>query len=268
MTNIEDLVQTHRYPITDPDGAGARLIEHCLQQLNESAICCLPNFLQPDALRDMQTEALSRAGDAHWIERNRSAYSWLDPAQFPEGHAVRTPTSHRYGTITRDRFAETGSLLNLFKSDVLTDFIRRCMGTHSLYRVECPHLSVNVKLMDSGACLGWHFDTNDGAVSLLLQAAQAGGNYEYIPYIRSSENENYEQVSDCLAGESAGSVMRPTLRPGTLCLFKGNRSLHRVTQVAQGDPDRLIALFSYDEQPGRRFSDRTVATVLGKLPQL
>ena len=266
MTTLDTLVDLKRYPLDDPNGAGSELIRNCRAQLDESAICCLPNFLRPDTLKKMRAEAVSQAAHAHWIERDRSAYSWVDPNDFPNGHAVRIHVPHRYGTITRDRFTEHGDLLRLFKSDALTEILRRCIGFESLPRVECPYLSLNVKVMDANSQLGWHFDTNDGAVSLLLQAPTAGGRYEYVPYIRSAADENYPQVSPCLTGESHAPVLRPDLEAGTLCLFKGNRSLHRVTQVTQGNPDRFIALFSYDEQPGRRFTDRTITTVLGSAP--
>ena len=73
---------------------------------------------------------------------------------------------------------------------------------------------------------GWHFDDNEFVISLLLQKPAQGGEFEYVPMIRSD--------------------------PGTLALFRGTRSLHRVSPVGQG-PTRLIALLSYDARPGMVF---------------
>ena len=42
------------------------------------------------------------------------------------------------------------------------------------------------------------------------------------------------------------------MRPGTLALFRGTHSLHRVSPVVEG-PTRLIALLSFDRQPGMVF---------------
>jgi hypothetical protein len=39
---------------------------------------------------------------------------------------------------------------------------------------------------------------------------------------------------------------------GTLALFRGRRSVHRVSPVS-GDRDRLIALLSFDSRPGMMF---------------
>ena len=83
-------------------------------------------------------------------------------------------SSHRLGSITRDRFDESGALLRLFACPALTEFVRRVLDVEQLYPVACPYLSMNVKVMPHGSLHGWHFDTNDGAVSLLLRNAREG----------------------------------------------------------------------------------------------
>ncbi len=260
------LVDLERYPVTDPHGAGAALVAECRRQLDASALCCLEGFLRPQALRDMRGEAVRAQPAARWKESERTAYSWRDLSHLPAQHPQRTLARHRIGTVTRDQLAADSALLALYTDDRLTEFVRRCLGFSTLHRVECPYLSLNLKVMDEGGCLGWHFDTNDGAVSLLLQSAREGGEYEYVPYIRSDDDENPAAVASVMKGEANRRVLRPGIRPGTFCLFKGNRSLHRVTEVRRGAPDRLIALFSYDERPGVRFSERTLETVLGFVP--
>ena len=44
------------------------------------------------------------------------------------------------------------------------------------------------------------------------------------------------------------------IEAGTLNVFKGKNTAHRVTPV-EGDADRIIAVFSYYEQPGVMFSE-------------
>jgi hypothetical protein len=41
---------------------------------------------------------------------------------------------------------------------------------------------------------------------------------------------------------------------GTLALFNGHRSLHRVTPI-DAAPDRIMLVLSYDSKPGQVFSD-------------
>jgi hypothetical protein len=99
-------------------------------------------------------------------------------------------------------------------------------------------------------------------VSLLLQSAERGGAFEYAPNIRSEEDENYEGVARMLDGDAAlkktGAIM-----PGCLALFRGRRSLHRVTEV-EGSRPRLIALFSYDRKPGMMFRPEVHLRALGR----
>ena len=61
-------------------------------------------------------------------------------------------------------------------------------------------------------------------------------------------------------------MRRVELAPGSFCLFKGRRSLHRVSEVTRGSPDRLLAVFSYHSIDGHRYFESTVKSVLGRLP--
>jgi hypothetical protein len=46
-------------------------------------------------------------------------------------------------------------------------------------------------------------------------------------------------------------VMRLPMTPGTLLIFAGRHSLHRVSPIA-GRTERLVALLGYDTKPGTR----------------
>ena len=263
---LAELIDVERYPIDDPEGAGAELIARCRRDLDESALCCLPGFVTAGALNSVKEEILAHQGEAYWTESERTLYSWRDLSALPADHAARITSPHRLASVTRDKFATDSVLNHLFELDELTDFVRRCLGMETLYRVECPYLSMNIKVMQKGAQHGWHFDTNDGAVSLLVQTASEGGHYEYVPYIRSEQDENYERVARVVRGEDDG-VVRVDISPGTFCLFEGRRSMHRVSPVTCGEPDRLIALFAYDRDPGLIYNENTLRTVLGRLPE-
>ena len=108
--------------------------------------------------------------------------------------------------------------------------------------------------------MAWHYDTNDGVVSLLLQTPDEGGDFEYVPYLREENDEHYDAVADVFAGCST-RVQQPRMKPGSLLLFKGRRSLHRVSAVGRTEKPRLIALMSYDRQPGMVFPEATVRAI-------
>jgi hypothetical protein len=87
----------------------------------------------------------------------------------------------------------------------------------------------------------------------MLQRSSQGGAFEYVPHIRSSIEPNFPRVQRLLEGDRTG-VITLDLAPGTLALFEGRYSIHRVSPIAGSDP-RLIALFGYDTKPGTMSSD-------------
>lgn len=77
--------------------------------------------------------------------------------------------------------------------------------------------------------------------------AEAGGDFLYVPLVRSPDDENYEGVRKVLSAET-----RPTripMTPGTLLLFEGRYSIHCVSPC-RGRTPRLVALLAYDTKPG------------------
>jgi len=114
--------------------------------------------------------------------------------------------------------------------------------------------------------LGWHYDPNDGVVSLLLQAAEQGGGFEFVPDLRGDLRGDDAAATarelDVLDGDGP-DILRPRQEPGTLSLFNGYRSLHRVAPVGPGR-ERIMALFSYARTPGYVFSPKIRENFFGR----
>lgn len=113
------------------------------------------------------------------------------------------------------------------------------------FRVLRRTTAVAVTIIADGEEHGRHFDGNDWVVSLLLQQPASGGEFEFVPMIRSAEDENYGDVERLLQGEVEDRVVRVAQSAGMFSLFKGRHSIHRVKPV-RGSRERLIALLSYD----------------------
>jgi hypothetical protein len=103
-----------------------------------------------------------------------------------------------------------------------------------------------------GEALNWHFDRSEFTTTLLLQAPEAGGAFEYRSDLRTETDPNYDGVARLLQGLDP-DLRRLTLRPGTLNVFRGRNTAHRVTPVA-GARDRIISVFSFYDRPGVRFT--------------
>jgi len=92
-----------------------------------------------------------------------------------------------------------------------------------------------------------------GCTSLPLRDADVDGDFEVVPRVRSADDERYDNVARVLAGDTTDVVMLP-MSPGTLLIFEGRHSIHRVTPIA-GATTRLVGLFGYDTQPGTMSSE-------------
>jgi len=86
-------------------------------------------------------------------------------------------------------------------------------------------------------------------VSLAIQSADRGGDFEVAPRIRSSDDERYAEVARVLDGDSTG-VVTLAMSPGTLLIFEGRHSLHRVSPI-HGRRLRHVGLLAYDTRRGQ-----------------
>ena len=248
------IVDLQRYPITSlHHAAGQALVDACRHDLAQASLCTLPGFVRSEALPALVAEAQALEPSAYRHDNLRTPYSWRCNDGFSPGHPRSQLFRNRSGLVHADQFPGDGPIERLYEWDPLTDFVREALGYETLHRSACPHLSLVMGVEGEEGQLGWHFDTNDAVISLLLQPADEGGYFEYAPYIRSEEDENYSQVARVFAGEP-GVSKRQAMAPGTFILFKGRRSCRRVTPVGSTARPRLIALLSYDERPGQVFS--------------
>ena len=101
--------------------------------------------------------------------------------------------------------------------------------------------------MKEGHYFPWHFDGNKFTVSILIQEAEEGGLFEFVPDIRKPGDENLNSVNSILKG-SRDRVKSLKLKPEDMQVFRGRYSLHRVTRV-QGKINRIIALSSFTNHP-------------------
>ena len=255
MVRVTDLVNLEAYPIQDIESPTAQaLVTRCRQDLDKSALCALEKFVSPEALMAMKSEIDGMLNTAYRAEHKRTPYSWRYNLDFPDNHPRRALHLNRYGYLLNHQFKETTLISQLYEWAPLTEFVRHVLGFETLYQTADPYLSIVINIMQTGDELAWHFDTNDGVVSLMLQTADEGGQFEYAPYIRDEVDENYAGIQELFDGSSS-LADQPAIEAGTFVLFKGRRSCHRVTPIYQTTQPRLNILYSYDERPDMVFSE-------------
>ncbi len=253
VTDPAALVDVARYPIADLDSAaGARLIAHCHQQLGRHGALSLPGFIHPEMIEFMAMEARTLAPLAFQNGKDHTCYFEPADERFPGGHPRRRLLHTSQGGVASDHIGDGTMLRCLYQWDDLMTFIGAALGEPTLYRHADTFAALNMNVYDTGQGLNWHFDRTDFSVTLSLQISDAGGTFEYAPMLRRSGDENYDGVSRVLAGARKG-LRRLTFPPGTLAMFQGCNSLHRVTPV-RGPRARLAAVLSYVREPNVTFT--------------
>jgi hypothetical protein len=248
-TEPQAMVDRDRYPISEPGGGFESLARRCREQLRATGCCILPGFLTDDAVARALDDANGLVPAGHHSEiSNGSAYLEIPDLSWPEGHArtLTGPTS--LTAVAYDRFPSESPVRCLFEWDPLMRFLAAALGKERLYRYDDALGALNLAVMGPGDQLWWHFDQTDFVVSIALQDAEEGGDFEYAPLVRDAGDERYESVERVLRGDAGGIVGVP-MEPGTLMLFEGRHSLHRVTPIT-GERLRLVALLAYDTKPG------------------
>jgi len=253
--DLADLVDLGRYPVLDLDGSVAQAgLVGWRAQLAATGACELPGFLTPGGVEALVADARAVATRAHRSSGIGTAYLNLPDGDAPVGHPTRWLGPYALGAVAYDLIPRTALLRLLYEWDPMKDLIEAILGRGSICRYADPFGALNLAVMEDGDELQWHFDQTDFVVSLAIEASEAGGDFEVAPLIRSAQDERYEAVAGVLDGTDTSPVMTLPMRAGTLLVFEGRHSLHRVSPV-QGRRARLVGLLAYDTKAGTMGSE-------------
>lgn len=249
--NFHQLLDLERFPLQHAD-ARAALASDCRSALAQEGLFNLDGLVRPAALREILSPLGPRfATEAFIHARDHNVYFTPDIPGLSRDHpaAVRFTTVNH--TLCADQL-ETSPLLAIYQWQPLVDFLALTLDIPGLCVMDDPLARVNVMQYRQGEALNWHFDRSEFTTTLLLQAADKGGEFQYMTGLRSDDDPNYDGVGAFLNGDQSEAASL-SLRPGTLNVFRGRNTAHRVSPVA-GDQDRIVAVFSYYDRPGVSFS--------------
>ncbi len=242
------------FPLGEPTSAGyGALVARCRDELLHRGMFDLVGFLRPGAIAQSLATARPLI-EHHSFEHRRTHNIYFLPSVAglpPEHPALRqVETSNR--TVCADQL--TGSaLLAIYEWTPLRRFIADVIEVAELHPMDDALARVNVMSYREGEALNWHFDRSEFTTTLLLQSPTDGGSFEFRPALRSADDPNYDGVAQLIEGTDP-LVQHHDIEPGTLTVFAGRHTAHRVTEII-GERDRVVAVFSYFEQPGIVFTD-------------
>ena len=250
---MHDILDLDRYPLHKPGTkAWNELVDHCRIDLASGGMFNLEGFVRQDATAKAIAEIKPVMDTLSFVhKRAHNVYFRKEVPELPVDHpALRTVETISH-TVCADQIPNSVPVW-IYEWPQFAVFLAACMEKETLFTMRDPLARVNVMAYREGEALNWHFDRSQFTTTILFQAPQEGGDFQYRSDLRTDTDPNYEGVARLLCGED-NDVQTLSLKPGTLNVFMGKNTIHRVTPC-KGPKERMIAVFSYYERPGVMFS--------------
>lgn len=232
------------------------------QTLNEKGILIFNSFIGQDGLKTLQNEANNLKKHSYKSSSEYNVYI----SEYDNAFSSDSPRNRIMSTskkcIPNDLIPKDSILQRLYDSSFLKDFFCELLDKENLYPYEDSLSSININYYDKGDALGWHFDNSDYTITLLIKNCTKGGVYEFFNDMRYKDGkEDYAFVEKILDNEVSGTKIDSF--EGDLMIFKGNKSIHQVTAVEEGE--RILVTFNYNEKIGVSLSEKSRKTFFGRI---
>ena len=256
---LNDIVDFESCPIMD-----VSYIQKCVADLEKDGVVTLKNFFLPRVVKDLVSEAEKQRAKAYFTKSTHNVYLTPNNKNFEKDHVFNHQISSSKGCITTDQLPQNSKLLVLYRSNKFKSFISTVVGESVLFEYGDKLSGINVHYAANKQELGWHFDNSSFAITILLQKPLEGGAFEYVRDLRDADagEMNFDGVKGVLDGKT--KVEEVKIEPGTLVLFRGKNSIHRVTPTA-GAVTRILVVLAYNNKPNVNLSEAARMTFFGRL---
>ena len=168
------------------------------------------------------------------------------------------------GCVPHDLISEKSDLNLLYNSNTFKDFLKYVLELDQIFPYADNLSSINLNYYQKGQQLGWHFDNASFAITLMIQSAPLGGEFEYISEGRDSNNDYIDKtlISNIIEGKKKPKKL--DVSDGTLILFYGRDYLHRVTPV-ESDIPRILITLNYNQEQNISLSENARLTFFGRV---
>jgi len=254
QNSLQGILDLVTFPVDQAEtSAYAGLVDRCRADIKAHGLCNLEGFLNSDAAKSiaLALEPEFEANAFRHARRHNIYFKKSVPGLAPGDPALAEFETVNH-TLCEDQLSAT-AVAELYHWRPLARFLADVMAKSAIFPMDDPLAGVNAMAYGDGEALNWHFDRSEFTVTLLLQTPTAGGVFEYRTDLRTPDDPNYEGVTRLVRGEDR-HVETMNVAPGTLNIFRGVNTPHRVTPVV-GNQKRIIAVFSYYDRQGVKFSD-------------
>lgn len=258
-----EYVDLIKYPIHEVGPARKALINESNLAIKDDGCVVLKGFIKQERISELVAECDRVESQGHRNFTRTNPYFLSDREDLPLTHPLRRFYDRSNAFVPADNFGSESILRAIFDWPAFSPFVKEVLGEENFFPYADPLADVTVNLAEEGGGFPWHFDTNNYTVTLAIQNAERGGDFEYSPMVRSLTDENYEIVEKVLDGDK-NLIRTLKLEPGDLQIFKGRYSLHRVAPLA-GLRKRYVAIFSYVAEPGMVSSPQRAKELYGRV---
>lgn len=273
---ITNYINYSKYPINqfenDADGRYGSLLRDSIEQINESGFVSLPSFLLLDAVDALTSCILELEKDGVGFYATDSHNVFLDAdeqsgvlSQLHPSRIQLNSSKHIINASDLLLAKEAPNLDEIFMSQPVLNFISSVMET-KLYPSTDPFGKFYANIFREGDGLNYHFDRSEYSISLILQPSEEGGEFQFLPNSRTIVEGwdemivDIDDIAEAVAPHSL-EIKRPKLAAGDLYLFRGQNSLHRVSEIQKGT--RINIIVTYNTEPNVRLNKYTLRKFFG-----
>ena len=250
-------------------------IQEAKKLFEKTGAVTFPEFLTKTALESCVQEASHQEDGAFTTDDTHTAYLRpVDPAFDPKSvrnHDMRTQVA----SIAFDEIPKESELTAVYRNPLLRQLVARIVGKDELFLSDDPLGCCSINVFRPGFHHSFHFDESEFSTTLMLQEASTGGTglFQYTNPLRQQpedlalqsvasviatyDSNTHDRFHELESSKGSSSAVPPlhTLEfvPGTLSIFAGSKSLHRVSKV-EGKCSRLTAILTFASKPGFRNS--------------
>ena len=230
--------------------------------LESEGILIFNSFISNNGLAILQKEANDLKNLSYKSSSEYNVYVSEHDSSFSNDSPRNRIMSTSKKCIPNDLIPNNSILQRIYDSKIIRSFFKGLLNKNNLYPYSDSLSSININYYDKGDALGWHFDNSDFTITLLVKNCEKGGIYEFFNDMRYKDGkEDYAFVEKILDNKVSGTKVDSL--EGDLMIFKGNKSIHQVTAVEEGE--RILVTFNYNEVEGIPLSEKSRKTFFGRI---
>ncbi len=235
----------------------------CKAILDSTGALVLNGFFKAETIAKIVAAAAPQEQTAFYAKSTHNVYLTPPNPNLPDHHAFNRQVISSKGILADDQIPPDSPLREIYNSADFRTFLCWVLGIDKIHSYADNLSSINVHFAPAGNELGWHFDNSSFAVTMLLQAPEGCGSFEYVQAVRDADAGDmaYRRVEEILDGREEAETL--SFDPGDLVLFRGRDAMHRVTPT-EGAVTRLLVVFAFNDQPGIGLSESALTTFYGR----